>query len=331
MKCYGYCRVSTGRQAEFGYSLKEQQDAIIRHFESLKYVYEGIELEHIFVDHGESAFKQRLIQRTEGFRLCNALQRGDHVIFPKLDRGFRNLLDYLKQAEVWKMKGVTMHLITPNVDTGTAIGKYFVSIMAATAEWESAMKSERIRESNAHRRKSKKVLGGNPPYGLVKGYAKNTLHYRSHFKQLAILRYLRFLRDGKHNSKGYPGLTFREIPKRLRRRMERECLRRSEFRQSVKWGKEWTESRCALRYAMAVCIWGPGRKDAKPPFPGSYKRAHKLVSDYQHAYRGIARSHGLEELWCLTKPGMDLLEESIRKNKKNAESLFKKKVHEITY
>jgi putative DNA-invertase from lambdoid prophage Rac len=106
--------------------------------------------------------------RPQGSWLDRTLQRGDAVIIPKLDRGFRNTQDMLNTLEVWERRGVTVHLLDCQVDTSTASGRLFMTMLAAIAEFERSRIIERIREK-ANLRKSMGLTGnGMAPYGFKK-------------------------------------------------------------------------------------------------------------------------------------------------------------------
>ncbi len=86
MAVYGYVRVSTVTQAREGESLEAQRRQVISYAES-----RGLELPslNVFVEAGISGGVE-FQDRPEGGRLFATLQAGDLVIFPKLDRAFRN-------------------------------------------------------------------------------------------------------------------------------------------------------------------------------------------------------------------------------------------------
>ena len=109
-KCYGYTRVSTLDQADNGFSLEAQADYIDRHFlNRVKPKHPHLEWGEMIVDPGVSAFKKRFLGRPGGSRLNALLKPGDHVIFPKMDRAFRQGADYFIMTEIWSNRGVIVH------------------------------------------------------------------------------------------------------------------------------------------------------------------------------------------------------------------------------
>ena len=81
------------------------------------------------------------------------MQAGDHVIFSRLDRGFRLGRDLLNMHAAWHDRGVTLHFADMQLDTSTAVGKVFMTVAVAFAEWYSSALSERMKASNEWRRR----------------------------------------------------------------------------------------------------------------------------------------------------------------------------------
>ncbi len=107
MAVYGYLRVSTLTQAKEGESLETQRHQVVSYAAS-----KGLTLpeDNIFVEagvSGGSAFEER----PEGSRLYRSLSMGDMVIFPKLDRAFRNTRNALNVLHDLKARGVSVHFI----------------------------------------------------------------------------------------------------------------------------------------------------------------------------------------------------------------------------
>ena len=96
MATYGYCRVSTARQANEGESLDVQR----RQIEGYALMH-GMAVDEILVEEGVSG-SVPVEERPIGSQLFAKLQRGDIVIAAKLDRLFRSALDALKVVESHK-------------------------------------------------------------------------------------------------------------------------------------------------------------------------------------------------------------------------------------
>jgi putative DNA-invertase from lambdoid prophage Rac len=97
---YGYCRVSTLKQAEEGESLDVQR----RQIEGYAHMH-GLTLAEVLVEGGVSG-SVPVEERPIGGALLARLQKGDIVIAAKLDRLFRSALDALKVVESLKGRGV---------------------------------------------------------------------------------------------------------------------------------------------------------------------------------------------------------------------------------
>src|SRR2546428_6155908 len=84
---YVYLRVSTEDQAKSGLGIEAQKD-IGQRWCQLR----GLELKDYFSDEAESSVT-KLVDRPAGRELSVCLKQRDHVVFPKLDRGFRDTVD----------------------------------------------------------------------------------------------------------------------------------------------------------------------------------------------------------------------------------------------
>jgi putative DNA-invertase from lambdoid prophage Rac len=159
-RCYGYARVSTWKQANDGESLEVQERKIAGYATIL-----GVEVERTFVERGVSGSRP-LAERPEGRALLAALQPGDTVITPKLDRMFRSALDALAVLGELRKRGVSLHMIDLGGDvTGNGISKLLFTILSAVAEAERDRTRERISEVKADQRKRGRFLGGSVPFG----------------------------------------------------------------------------------------------------------------------------------------------------------------------
>ena len=131
MTVYGYCRVSTARQASEGESLDVQR----RQVEGYAHMH-GLTLRAVTVEEGVSG-SIPVHERPKGGPLFAKLRKGDVVIAPKLDRLFRSALDALQVVEDLRKRGVSLHLLDLGGDiSGNGLSKLFLTIAAAFAEAE---------------------------------------------------------------------------------------------------------------------------------------------------------------------------------------------------
>jgi DNA invertase Pin-like site-specific DNA recombinase len=162
MTAYGYTRVSTLLQAREGESLEAQTRQIRAYALS-----RGLELadRDIFVEAGVSGGTE-FQARPEGGRLFNLLQKGDLIIFPKLDRAFRNTRNALNALHELKERGVHVHFIDLGGDvTGNGIGAIVFTILSAFATFEKERIATRIREVKQIKKAQGKFTGGRRAFG----------------------------------------------------------------------------------------------------------------------------------------------------------------------
>ena len=164
MAIYGYCRVSTLKQANEGESLDVQR----RQIEGYAHMH-GLTLADVLIEEGVSG-SVPVEERPVGGALFAKLQRGDIVIAAKLDRLFRSALDALKVVESLKGRGVKLHLLDLGGDiAGNGISKLFLTIAAAFAEAERDRIRERISQVKADQKARGRFLGGKRPFGFRRG------------------------------------------------------------------------------------------------------------------------------------------------------------------
>jgi DNA invertase Pin-like site-specific DNA recombinase len=162
VKAIGYARVSTGRQE---ISPEVQRERIEAYCKAV-----GLDLTELIIERGVSA-KTRLSKRPAGSKIAALLKAGIcHVVALKLDRLFRNAADALDTTDEWQREGISLHLVDMggmSLNTGSSIGKMFLTMMAAFAEFERNLISERTTAALQHKRAKGQVYCGNLPYGFA--------------------------------------------------------------------------------------------------------------------------------------------------------------------
>ena len=157
----GYVRVSTGEQAQEGISL-EMQAAKIRAYCELN----DLTLLEIIEDAGISA---KNMTGRPGFQKALATVfsgKADALVVYKLDRAFRSTRDALDVAEDLNKGGKSLHSITEKLDTTSAIGEFFFTLMASLAQMERKLIGERTAAALAQKRANGEKTGGQCPYGF---------------------------------------------------------------------------------------------------------------------------------------------------------------------
>jgi DNA invertase Pin-like site-specific DNA recombinase len=164
---FGYIRVSHQDSKDSGLG-EEGQKRIIQRWANLIKEENDIEgdIRWFQEEDAVSAFKKSLIARDKGADMNMELRSGDHVIFAYLDRAFRNTEDCLSTLRMWKRRGIVVHFANLHINMNTPMGEMVVTIMAACAQMDSAMKSERIKEVFAGFPAMGRVGNGHAPIGF---------------------------------------------------------------------------------------------------------------------------------------------------------------------
>jgi putative DNA-invertase from lambdoid prophage Rac len=104
--------------------------------------------------------------RPEGGRLFGLLAQGDLIMFPKLDRAFRNTRNALNVVHDLKERGVSVHFIDLGGDvTGNGVGAIVFTILSAFATFEKERIATRIREVKQLKKAQGKFTGGKRAFG----------------------------------------------------------------------------------------------------------------------------------------------------------------------
>lgn len=121
----GYIRVSRSDQ-----NPELQKDALLK-----------AGCERIFQEKVSGAAKNRI----QFDKMCDFVRTGDTVVVWKLDRLGRTVKQLVNLIADWKEADIQLESVMDKIDTATAFGKFFFHIMAALAELERDMISERTK------------------------------------------------------------------------------------------------------------------------------------------------------------------------------------------
>ncbi|MDQ2852267.1 MAG: recombinase family protein [Actinomycetota bacterium] len=142
----GYGRVSTRDQHP-----EAQHDALT-----------GAGCEQIFIDKASGT----LARRPELDKaLLSANRAGDQLVVTKLDRLGRSLEHLIALSHQLQDKQVDLVVLDQGIDTSTAVGRLFFSVIGAIAEFEHALMSERTRDGLAAARARGRTGGQKPKLG----------------------------------------------------------------------------------------------------------------------------------------------------------------------
>ena len=154
-----YIRVSTEDQAQHGYSLAGQEDALKNYCSAL-----GYDLYKIYRDEGKSAkdikhrpAMQELLSDAENKKFSS-------IFIYKLDRFSRSLKDLILTIEKLKEWGVDFVSLQDRIETTSASGKLMFHIISAFAEFERNIIGERTSFGMARKSQEGGAIS-KPPFG----------------------------------------------------------------------------------------------------------------------------------------------------------------------
>jgi len=166
-----YVRVSTLEQTTMNQELE-----LKKYCESNNY-----EIFDIYKDEGVSGSKT---SRPELDRMLQDMRdkRFDAIIVWKFDRLGRSTSHLLQVLEELKNRNVRLISTSQNIDTFSAMGKFFFTIMSGFAEMEREMITERIK-LGIKRRIAAGYVQGRPKGAKDKGYRKKGGYYNRYLKK----------------------------------------------------------------------------------------------------------------------------------------------------
>ena len=138
----GYGRVSTTDQ-----TTRSQEDAL-----------KAAEVDRLFVD----TYTGTKMSRPELDKALDQLRSGDVLVITRLDRLGRSTKDLLTIVTTLEEKGVQLEVLEQSIDTSTAEGKLFFTMVAAFAEFEREIMRARTKDGLAAAR-ARGRLGGRKP------------------------------------------------------------------------------------------------------------------------------------------------------------------------
>lgn len=159
-----YIRVSSDEQANFGDSIRNQEELGRHYIDS----HDDIILHKIYIDDGISGQK---LKRDELQQMIDSDVRTGKVqliLFQRLDRWFRNLRHYLNVQAVLEDHGVSWVAIEqPQFETKTPMGRMFVAQSMMIAELEAQTGAERVRSVFRSKVANGEVISGKVPIGYM--------------------------------------------------------------------------------------------------------------------------------------------------------------------
>lgn len=154
-----YVRVSTDEQAKEGFSIPAQRERLRAFCES-----QGWEIAHEYIEEGWSA---KDINRPKMQQMLRDIKKNkfDIVLVYRLDRLTRSVLDLYLLLQTFDGNNVSFRSATEVYDTSTAMGRLFITLVAALAQWERENLAERVKFGIEQMIDEGKKPGGHSPYG----------------------------------------------------------------------------------------------------------------------------------------------------------------------
>lgn len=118
----------------------------------------------IFVDEDVSG-SVPLKHRPEGKKVWDALQPGDMLVVPRLDRGWRSVEDAANTLRVMREIGVRVMILDSPIDVSTDEGELMFLTFANFAQYENRVRSRRIKDVFQYRKKNGKPYSCTRPFG----------------------------------------------------------------------------------------------------------------------------------------------------------------------
>ena len=173
-----YARVSHEEQVKFGSSIAAQLDALKDYCKQNNYNIKGI-----YTDEGISA---ATIKKRKAFlEMIDECKNGELILFTKLDRFSRNLLDANLVVQELENKNISIKAINEDdIDTSSADGKFIFNLKLSLAQREREKTSERINDVFKYKAQQGQSISGTVPFG----YKVVNKHYeRDDLKANALL------------------------------------------------------------------------------------------------------------------------------------------------
>lgn len=165
-----YVRLSVYRgEADASVSPEEQERRCRAYAES-----KGWEVVDVIRDLDVSASDKGLrLDRPGLLEVRDRLDDTDVVIFAKLDRLARNVVDFRAFADEAAAHGATLVSVAESLDLSTPSGRFVATILASFAEMEAATIADRVRIARGALARLRRFGGGTPPFGYRSAPAKD--------------------------------------------------------------------------------------------------------------------------------------------------------------
>jgi DNA invertase Pin-like site-specific DNA recombinase len=186
---YAYGRASTGRQT----ITEDAQRSVCEEYIKRALVPEGYTYGGWLYDSATSGTRP-MFERDEGRKVWALVQPGDKIIWAKLDRAFRSVIDAAQTMQLLASKDVSFNSLDLGLDTSSPIGRCVFTILTAFAELEVAFVRQRTRDALRAKKSAGLPYGRCTPIGWRRvgkrsgAYFQPDLTERAQVEQIACLR-----------------------------------------------------------------------------------------------------------------------------------------------
>lgn len=152
-----YCRVSTDEQAAEGFSLAAQEERLRAYCTVQEW-----EVAEVYIDDGYSG---KDLDRPAVRRMLSEIESGDVIVVYRLDRLTRSVTDLDQLLRDLDSVEAKFASATESFNTTTAMGRFFIMLVALLAQWERENLGERVRMGMSRMVQEGKRPGGSVPFG----------------------------------------------------------------------------------------------------------------------------------------------------------------------
>ena len=187
-----YVRVSSKKQAEEGVSIAAQTEKGKAYATIMEF---AVTDEDVFVDDGVSA-SIHLWDRPAGKALKSHIHAEGirHIIAVKIDRLFRDVPDLLTTVDELRKEEIDLHLLEYNgatLDTSSARGRFFLTVIGGIAELELGQVSERTKFAIEYKKRNCHAFTG-----AIYGWDRDGDDLTPNWHEQSVIDYMRHLHFG---------------------------------------------------------------------------------------------------------------------------------------
>jgi DNA invertase Pin-like site-specific DNA recombinase len=151
----------------------------------------GVRQEHLYLEKISGRKRDGRVALED--LLSRGIRKGDTLVCTRLDRLARSTRDLLQISETLEAKGVGLRVLEQPIDTSTAAGRLFFTILSSFAEFEASIRAERQREGidAAKAKGADSPFRGRPPSidaAMVEKLRQDGLGASAIAKQLGVAR-----------------------------------------------------------------------------------------------------------------------------------------------